>query len=416
MALKLRILYIAHRINSLDGSSVHGRAFVNSIKKLGHDIITYPAMITIDYSKQTVVPDSEKDFWYYLRKINFNLIKGYLHRSNAYVSEYLSFVEGLWGSILQRRKLMHLLKAFKADVIVFRYHPYNLSPFWTSKATGIPIVLEVNSLRSMENKLRRRRAVVTGLTRWTEKFAIKSADAIFAVSGPILKKITTIDQKKPAIMVENGVDCDHFDPQRFSKHDAKIKLGLKNKIVIGYVGSFMPWHDLDTTIETLCLLRRIDSNYHLVLIGHGVEYKRIRKKVADKQLSQAVTFIDSVPHEQINEHLAAFDVALMTYPQIDSFYFSPLKMFEYLAMGLTVVATNIGQIGEIITQGMNGILVDSPTPENFADAIHSSISNNLKIGSEARKLVKENYSWIKNATEIAKLAEMAIEQKITDGI
>jgi glycosyltransferase involved in cell wall biosynthesis len=320
-------------------------------------------------------------------------------------------LDGLFESTWQYRKIMRNLMVFKADVLIFRNQTFKFGPFWVGKATGLPVVLETNSLRSMESRLRRWRVAVTWPTRWAENYAASAADAIFTVSKPILEKMGGIAKIKPCIVIENGVDCDIFDPGRYPKQDAKRKLGLKNKKVIGYVGSYMPWHDLDSTIETLQILQGTDPNFHLVLIGNGVDYKRIQKKVAEKRLLDAVTFINSVPHEQISQFLAAFDVALMSYPRADNFYFSPLKLFEYLAMGLTVVATNVGQIGQILTHGENGILIEKPTPENFAQGIQLGIRNAKKIGFQARKLVMENYSWIDNAAKIVKLAQSTIERK-----
>ena len=411
MGVKLKILYIANRINSPDGSSVHCRAFVNGVKKLGHEIVTCPAISEIDYSKPKKIPNSEKNIRYYLTRINFKIIKSYLHRSNAYVSEYLSLFESFFESTRKHRELMRILSWYKADVLIFRNHGFNIGPFWTGKVTGIPIVLEINSLRSLENRLRRHWAVAKWPTNWAENFAITSADAIFTVSKPILNKIQPLADGKPLCVVENGVDCEQFNPLNYSKNEAKKKLGLENKTVIGYVGSFMPWHDLDTTIETLSILRGIDLNYHLVLIGNGVDYERIKKKVAAKRLMEAVTFTGGVPHKEISQFLAAFDVALMSYPCIGDFYFSPLKLFEYLAMGVTVVATNIGQIGEIITHGKNGILVDNPTPENFAKAIKIGTRNQKKISIQARNLVSESYSWVRNAEKIIELVQRVIDQK-----
>lgn len=408
MAAKLKIIYVADRINSPDGSAVHARAFVNAVQKIGHDIITCPAMTPINYSKPKKIPDSEKNFRYYLGRINFNLIKSYIHRSNPYVSEYFSLCEGLYESVRQHRRLMQLLSRFKADVMIFRNHLFKFGPFWTSKATGTPLVLEVNSLQSMENKLRRKQAAATWPTRWAERYALTSADAIFTVSQPILDRIRNVAGDKPSRVVENGVDCDFFDPQRYPKQEAKRNLGLENKTVIGYVGSYMPWHDLATTIDTLSILRNVDSNYHLLLIGAGVDYEKIKSKVTEKRLTDAVTFISSVPHEKMPQYLAAFDIALMTYPKIQNFYFSPLKMFEYLSMGLTVIATNVGQVGEIITDDLNGILVDIPSPSKFANAIKAAKSAQNNRGIEARKLVKSNHSWLKNSEKIVELSKTVL--------
>jgi Glycosyltransferase len=193
------------------------------------------------------------------------------------------------------------------------------------------------------------------------------------VSKPLKQFIDTEANEVKTVVIPNGVDTVKFDPYRFDKQAIKRRLGLEEKKVLGYVGSYKPWHGIDMSLAIIELLSRLDERYHLVLIGEGPCYQQITDKIKEKVIGKYVTQFRYVPHPQIPEYIACFDYALMSYPDLRPFYFSPLKMFEYMAMSLVVAATDIGQIGEIIENGHTGLLIYPPTPDNFVEVIGKKI-------------------------------------------
>ena len=405
----MKILYVAHRINMPDGYAVHCRSFVEQVKTLGHDIVTYPPIGPIDYSSVNNGPAKRRRPMDYLKKINWRKLKRILHRSNGYISEVLSFLEGLADTYTMKAKLVATVEQYGIDVIIYRQRLFNFAPFAAARQTNIPVVFEVNSMRSMEQKLIVSTGKVTAITRWAERRSAASADAICVVSSAIKQKIESYKTGIPVFVVPNGVDADMFSPRRYPKEPAKKALQLSDKLVMGYVGSYKNWHGLDVSLETLALLVKKDPRWHLLLIGKGPCFPSIANSVRAKGLGSAVTQIEAVPHDRIPEFMAAFDLALMTYPRLPDFYFSPLKMFEYMAMGIPVVTTNIGQMAEIIT-GDTGVLVEHPTPDAFAQAIVEMQPTMEKWGPKARQLMLESYSWLANAKRI-----MAICQSVGDG-
>ena len=107
----------------------------------------------------------------------------------------------------------------------------------------------------------------------------------------------------------------------------------------------------------------------------------------------------------------------MTYPEIDGFYFSPLKMFEYLAMGIPVVTTDIGQIGEVIRDGETGALVFPPTVENFVAAIGNVVRRSERIAAmkcACRRLATEQFSWTDNARAVIDLCRETVARRGTE--
>jgi glycosyltransferase involved in cell wall biosynthesis len=405
----MKILYIAERINSEDGSSVHCRAFVDNAVELGQQVRTYPAIEEITYRHQQRVPKSAKNLWYYLRKINWPLIRFYLHRSNPYVSEVVAFVDGLIDSIIQTSRLRRLLNRFPADIIIYRYRLFNFAPYWVASICKTKIISEINSLKTMEAPLLHAKARPTALTKWAESIALKRSDVVVCVSQNLKRQIATISPDSAIEVVPNGVHTETFDPRRFQRTLVKAGLGLSDKFVIGYTGSYQNWHGLDLTLEIASLLKKIGADFHFLLIGHGAGFNAVQNKIRTMGLTDLFTQIKTVPHDDIPYHLAAFDCALMTYPKMEEFYFSPLKMFEYMAMEIPIISTAIGQIAEIITHGKTGLLVSSVRPEDFVQTLLKNRAALVEIGREARSLMVEQYSWRRNAERVVAAASMAIK-------
>ena len=398
----MKILYISDRLNSPDGSAVHGREFVASVKRAGHQVITYPALRPEPDSPPRPVPASEKNLVYYLKKINWQTCKYYLRRASGHVSEILNAWEGIADSARDYYRLAESIRASRPDAIIYRVRLFNFAPFRVSRKYGIPVLCEVNTLKSIEEKVGGT-AKVTALTRQAERRYIKAADGIFTVTSTIAKEIEKYGPSCKVAVIPNGVDTDKFDPAKFDRQESRKRLGLENKIVLGYVGSYKKWHGLDTSVGVIEALNRKDSRYHLLLIGSGACYNEIDRLIAGRKLNHCVTRISNIAHDKIPEHLAAFDYALMTYPLMDKFYYSPLKMFEYMSMAIPVVATGIGQIKEILTDGKNGILVGKPTVDNFVSAIDRYSDDKEVVGYNARNLAVNEYSWLANAEKIMSL-------------
>ncbi len=346
-----------------------------------------------------------KNFLYYMKKINFDTLLYLLHQSNGYVSEWAMVLEGLADCYKYHRALKGIVERFVPDVILYRYQPFNFGPYRISASYNIPILGEVNFLRSMEAPMWSGRHESTVVTRFFERRGIRSFDHMFCVSRGMKDGIDQYADPSRSCVIPNGVDTEKFSVAKYDKVLAKAKLNLSGKTVIGYVGSYKSWHGLDVSLDVMERLSMRDESFHLLLIGNGDEYSRIEKLVCEKKLHGCVTQIDYVPHQQIPEYMAAFDCALMTYPEIKPFHFSPLKMFEYMAMGVPVITTDIGQIGEIITHGHTGILVLPPAADCFVEAILDGRDNFPEMGLNARKLMEDEYSWLANGEKVLAICE-----------
>jgi len=406
----MKVLYVSFRINAPDGSSVHGRAFAHSVRNLGHQIATYPPMRDIDIS--FAKPARKKTLWHYLSKLNFRTLKYYLGRMHWRISELIDFVDGLKGSISHFRDLKKLVVSYAPDVIVCRQEVFHFAPIWVARASGTPCVLEVNSIRSIESSMFDPNGKASFLTRWAERWPLRRADCVFSVSNAIKTYVDKYVDPDRSHVVPNGVDTDQFNPQRFDRDTVRQQLGVTGKTVLGYVGSYKIWHGLPVALDVVELLMRTSQDYHLLLIGDGHAFKVIAAEVSRRGMSSCVTQVPYLPHDEVARYMAAFDYALMTYPEMEGFYFSPLKMYEYLAMGIPVIATRLGQVAEVLQHKCTGMLVYPPTPDAFAAAIQEADrdpGSRDAMRRACRDLTVREYSWTANAQQVLALCEGLLE-------
>ena len=189
-----------------------------------------------------------------------------------------------------------------------------------------------------------------------------------------------------------------------------FRSGLRPKetdrpFTIVFVGSLKPWHGLDVLIEAFRQLRTVHDDCRLVVVGDGPLRAALQAGVRGALPESALRFVGAVPHEQIPRLLADADVAVAPYPALDRFYFSPLKVIEYCAMGLPVVASRVGQIADLLTDDESALLVEPGRPDALASALARLRANpalRRRLGRSARRLAAGR-SWEEVADRVMEL-------------
>lgn len=409
----MRVLYISSRINAPDGSSVHGRAFVRNVQKLGIPIATYPDIREIDYVQDTK-ERAPRSLFQKLKELHFGrAIKSRVRRLGRFAGDAVDLLDGLFETVRYFLGARAVIKRFSPDVLVYRSTLFNFAPQLIRKIYGLPCVAEVNSIKFLEISVASRAGMLARLTRRAEEFAITRSDRVFVVSDAIKNFVDQFYPSEYCTVVPNGVETDDFDPELFDRESLKERLGLQNKVVLGYVGSYKAWHGLDITLDLIKELTNTDPRFALLLIGNGETYQHIKSRIQNENLGHSVTQIDYVPHVDVPEYTATFDYAVMTYPDFEGFYFSPLKMYEYMSMGTPVISTSTGQIASILDHDRTGVLVHPPTVQNFLEAVlylHNSPDKYQSIAKVSRSETIEQHSWLKNAEQV-----MAICAQLSNG-
>lgn len=249
------------------------------------------------------------------------------------------------------------------------------------------------------------------------QFTYKLARRIICVSNQAKEHLVQswgVDPEKVAVM-PNGVDTGLFKPVRDALA-VRAKLGLGENPVVCFAGGFQPWHGLDVLIESFARILPDFPDAKLLLIGDGRARPLVDQKIEEFGIGNSVIITGFVPQVQMPELLGAADVSVLPYPKLPKdLWFSPLKLYEYMAAGKAIVASRSGQIAEVILHDQNGILVEPGNVEELSAAISDLLKDPVRrasLGMYARRQALERHSWDQYIARLEKIYEETLSIEI----
>ena len=287
------------------------------------------------------------------------------------------------------------------DAVYERYSLWSRAGVRAARKLGIPCIVEMNAPLLLEQQ-RYRKLELAGEAAAVEREVLTGADAVLCVSEEVAAYARSRGAAATARVVPNGVDLERF-------HDgvpAWPLPGQEHSLVVGFVGSLKEWHGVDVLLEAFALLHAEAPDTHLLIAGDGPMRGFVEGFARGARLDGAITVTGWLPHRELPAVLRRMDVATAPYPQLDGFYFSPLKLFEYLAAGVPVVASRIGQVEQVIAHGRTGLLCEPGDAACFARCIlelAARPARRLALARAGRELVA-GHSWRRNAEEVVTLA------------
>lgn len=407
----MRILY-HHRTHAEDGQAVHIRALQQAFAAEGHEVHevalvprggSRPEPARTGASGGGGVP-VRPSRWAWVTRLPPTLRE---------LAEY-------GYTVPARQRLVREAKRSRPDFIYERYAFGNAGGVLAARRLGVPLVLEVNSPLVLELS-RTRGLTFEGLAHRVERFVFLSADCICVVSGVLREML--IEMGVPAKrlrVIPNGVHLERFDgldPKR-SRAAARQRLGLPAESengaggpVLGFAGYYRRWHKLDLAIQALT--RPELAGARLVLIGWGPAHDRLQALARELAVGDRVLFAGSHSHDEIPDLLPAFDIALI--PGINA-YSSPLKLQEYMAAGLAVIAPDQPNLREVLSDRRDALLFKPGDAEGFTAAIlELAADRELRraIGEQARRVVTaRDLTWRANARRVlAAVEELRQEER-----
>ncbi|MCU0800993.1 MAG: glycosyltransferase, partial [Rhodobacteraceae bacterium] len=205
-------------------------------------------------------------------------------------------------------------------------------------------------------------------------------------------------------VIRNAVDTALFTPQVPPAHLASIP---DTAFVVGFSGSLKAWHGLDTLLPAFRALRDRLPHAHLLVVGEGPRKAWVEGYAAGAGLTDAVTLTGWVGHADLPGLIARMDVATAPYPAADGHYFSPLKLYEYLAMGRPVVASRIGQTAQVL-DGTDAALLTVPGDPMALTAALLRVARDPALAARlARNAATEGrrHDWADNARAVVALVQ-----------
>ena len=291
------------------------------------------------------------------------------------------------------------------DLIYQRYARFSWTGVAASLRTGLPLFLEYNGSEVWMGKHWDRGQKLELLSRF-ERLNLEAAARIFVVAEVERRNLLRAGVPDEKIVVNpNGVDTEKFRPG-IGGLAARSELGvLEDEILAGFVGTFGPWHGVLALAETIAILPA-DSKVRFLLVGAGKLREEFQRIVNAAGREHQVIFAGHVEHGRVPALLDACDILLSPHVPLEDgseFFGSPTKLFEYMAMGKGIIASRLGQIGEVLVDGATALLTEAGNAEELARAIlRLSKSRDLRerLGAAARDAAIAEHTWKHNAQRV----------------
>ncbi|GMU52000.1 MAG: hypothetical protein AMXMBFR33_11460 [Candidatus Xenobia bacterium] len=287
----------------------------------------------------------------------------------------------------------------------------NLLGIKLARALQKPLVLEYNGSESWIRRVWSRKSSLLGLVDLMERVNLRHADLIVTPSRVLAEELQARGvEPERIVMHPNGVDPELYAPRPVS--GLRERLGLAPEtLVAGYLGTFGPWHGVEVLAEAIATLHddpRWQSlrSVHFLLIGEGLGLPRVRQLLEDVP---NCTLTGLVPQAEAGDYLALCDILLSPHvpnPDGSRFFGSPTKLFEYMATGKAILASDLEQLGEVLQPALR---VGQPVTNDAVAVLcePGSVNSLLKglellvlhpelrgrLGLAARQAVLARYTW-----------------------
>lgn len=290
------------------------------------------------------------------------------------------------------------------DLVYERYALWSYAGLEYSREADAPGILEVNA-PLIEEHARHRVLVHRDAAEQVAARAFSAARLLVAVSPGVADYLATYPGLETRVQViPNGVDPNRFPAACFAQRPASREDG---SFTVGFLGTIKPWHGLDVLVDAFARLHVRNPDCRLLIVGEGPERGRIEAAVAERKIGSAVRLVGAVTPDQVPECLAAMDVGVAPYPELADFYFSPLKIYEYMAAALPVVASRIGDLDQVVQSEVTGLLCppgDSAALAATLERLRGDAPLRRRLGDAARARVLAEHSWDAVVDQILELA------------
>jgi glycosyltransferase involved in cell wall biosynthesis len=391
----MRILYSAtdQQVPGTKGGSTHVRAVAEGLAARGHDVHVLATPGAGGFPTSPTSTTGGRVLWH--------AVTPPLGRAQL--------------RLVRRGAVREVAMTLRPDVVIERYHNFGGEGLLAARAVGARALLEVNApvidYPGSPKQLLDRLLLVEPMRRWRD-WQCRVANLIVTPTAAILPAWVSAAH---ILETEWGADTERFRPDvtpRTLEATASPSTNANvstapgggaavGKVVIIFVGAFRTWHGVHHLLQAMEQLRaRGRRAFHAVLIGDGPERSRAKVQIEAARLDN-VTLLGPRPHDEIPGYLSAAHIGVAPFdlrahaPLTLTFYWSPLKVFEYMAAGLPVVAPDIPRLRAVIRPDEDGLLYDAARPDSLADALErlADPTRRAAMGAAARARVVQHFSW-----------------------
>ena len=342
-------------------------------------------------------------------------------RDSLFVRSIFPWAKGkLWFAKAMARNLAMVkrdrraVRRFQPEVVLARQDAYCWSMPLVCRRQGIPLVTYADAPVAYETRLfgEKGRWHPPWLVEAIERWGLKQSRAVITVSQPAASRLQRYALGVPVNVVPNGVHPARFpDLSSAKRANQRRALGLGAAKVVGFLGTFRPFHGVDRLRE-LMLGTSHRADVQWLLIGDGPQRKALQDAVVGRV---GAVFLGMQPAERIGRLLSLVDVAVAPHAYTaGDFYFCPLKILEFAAAGSVVIASDQGDIPMLLDEGRAGVLVPQPDLAAWQAALDRVLNDDRyrrSLGQAARRFVLSNFTWHHTAGRV----EHVLRRVLADG-
>lgn len=362
-----------HRIASKDGQYVHIEAIYSALSRQGHSLrLVGPAL------------HEQSDFGH---------DGGIVSKLKSKLPKFVYELMELGYSAVVAYKLIKEIRKTRPDAIYERYNLFQPAGVMVANYFKIPLILEVNAPLKQERERFSGGLALPRLAKWIEDYTWKNADKVLPVSDVLA------DHCRQAGVSEGNIDVIHNGvTQSLIEKYQNADTASKDVVTIGFVGFMHLTCGVEEAIEVLAEVG--NPKVKLVCVGDGNVLASLKEKAVSLGVEKQVSFPGLVSREDVMSYVENFDIALQ--PAVTE-YASPLKMFEYMVSKSLIVAPDMANLREILTDDC-AVFFDPDVKGSFKDALKSALEDVTLLSNRRQsaynRLVDAGFSWDKNAERI----------------
>lgn len=399
----LRLLYVNSHFRRTDmWTGVRARHLVDSIANHGVLVSTFPPSTKKSGSRATTTKKMGGIKNFVRDKLPTGLaiwiIEGWLILSGA----LYSLRNALWAISIRGNA--------NADVILIRAQEYDWTPWLIGKILGLPVVQEIHSVTYVGRSQRRGKPIGahSGPLSRLEAAQWRSAAGMWANSPELI-----------SIILENGVAAErlHFVPFGVAESIRQFpgERPEQEQVRIAFVGSFYPWHGVQALIRAFSNLAREIPGASLVLMGDGIMRAKCEAEVNDLGLADRVEFTGWLTRDHMVERLRSVHIGVAPYLLVEKFYFEPVKIYDYMAAGLPIIASAQGRVTDMIEDGVSGCLVppgDEAALTRELLRLCADRDVRTRLGAVARQQYLDHYTLDQTASRVREVCADAVRELV----
>ncbi len=408
----MKILYICSDsgipVLGRKGASIHVRSLASAFTRAGHSVVVAAPLLTKSPWEPAAALDAQM-----LHVPAAEAVVAAVDSVRCYTDAMgQSTLAGEMRRILYNQQLeAKLLRRFKDDPPDFVYERaavYGTAGTTVAGRLGVPLVVELNAPLGFEQATYRG-SQLSDLATQAERVTLNGADHVLTVSAALRGYVVDLGVPTERVhVVPNGVDEALFAPAARSEA-ARARWGLGKGPVLGFVGGLRPWHGVRALPALLERLVASHPGVQMVIAGDGPLRNELSGAFANRRLDAHVVFTGAVAHEDVPDLVRLFDIGLAPYDESEHlFYFSPLKLFEYMGCGVPVVAAALGQIRDVVAHDETGVLYAPGDAAGLGDACERLLRDperRARIGRAAAESIHRRFTWKENARRVVELVE-----------